>query len=192
MPLVSVVVFPLSGGILSRETGCGEGRGLQNPLSLFPGKKRKRLLMVSREKGWAAAFQAPPETPFPAFYGGCLGADLSDCVYSTAYGRFRSWGCFRMPFAPLLLPHIGSCGKIVGRGGSGWPLLFFCRCGSIERTVPGPLKLPGCGSEKRKAVHPEGARTSVGIKSGYRRQSPRRPPGPNPVIRAGKGVSNEV
>ena len=56
---------------LGREGSAGEARGLQNPLSLFGcAEKRKRLLMVSREKGWAAAFQAPPETPFPALLRG--------------------------------------------------------------------------------------------------------------------------
>ena len=40
---------------------CGSAAG-QNPLSLFPWKKRKRFLMVSREKGLAAAFRASPRT----------------------------------------------------------------------------------------------------------------------------------
>ena len=46
---------------------AGEARRLfgsaagQNPLSLFPWKKRKRFLMVSREKG-LAAFRASPRT----------------------------------------------------------------------------------------------------------------------------------
>ena len=52
--------------------GAAKAAGLrlrrgQNPLSLFGcAEKRKRFLMVSREKTLAAAFQAPPETPFPA------------------------------------------------------------------------------------------------------------------------------
>ena len=196
MPLVSVVVFPLSGGILSRETGCGEGRGLQNPLSLFPGKKRKRLLMVSREKGWAAAFQAPPETPFPAFYGGYWGAES------------RAW---------TTQPCMAS--SEIG-GGSGCPLLLFC-CRSpvvaerlVEGVVPdGPCfcfaavvvskerhqALSNCRGaaakrerrsiragphlhssatssvrqQKRRAEHPGETRTFVGVKSGYRKQRPR-------------------
>ena len=50
--------------------GAGEARHLQNPLSLFGcAEKRKRFLMVSREKTLAAAFQAPPEMPFPPFTG---------------------------------------------------------------------------------------------------------------------------
>ena len=69
--------------------------------------------MVSREKTLAAAFQAPPEMPFPAFYGGYLDADLRDCVHSTAYGSFGSWGWFRMPPASVLLPHLGGYGRSV-------------------------------------------------------------------------------
>ena len=94
--------------------GAGEARHLQNPLSLFGcAEKRKRFLMVSREKTLAAAFQAPPEMPFPAFYGGYLDADLRDCVHSTAYGSFGSWGWFRMPPASVLLPHLGGYGRSV-------------------------------------------------------------------------------
>ena len=59
--------------------GAAKAAGLrlrrgQPPLSLFGcAEKRKRFLMVSREKTLAAAFQALPETPFPAFYEGLLG-----------------------------------------------------------------------------------------------------------------------
>ena len=75
-------------------------------------EKRKRLLMVSREKTLAAAFQAPPEMPFPACYGGYLGADLQACVHSIAYGSCESWGWFRMLCRSLLLPQSGGCGGL--------------------------------------------------------------------------------
>ena len=88
--------FPLDGG-------AGEPRQLQNPLSLFGcAEKRKRFLMVSREKTLAEAFQAPPEMPFPAFYGGYLDADLSAWITQP-----------RMA--------VSEAG-----GGSGCPLLLFC------------------------------------------------------------------
>ena len=68
---------PGRGEVRRRPLACGSAAG-QIPLSLFGcAEKRKRFLMVSREKTLAEAFQAPPEMPFPAFYGGYLDADLS-------------------------------------------------------------------------------------------------------------------
>ena len=75
--------------------------------------------------------------------------------------------------------------------------------GSPERTVPSFPQLPGCGSkrkrrgiragphlrssvtarvrqQKRTAGHPGGTRSSVGVKSEYRRQSPQISTGPKP------------
>ena len=90
---------------------CGSAAG-QSPLSLFPWKKRKRFLMVSREKGLAAAFQAPPEMPFPACYGGFGLVAVDGLDHSTAYGSCKSWGRFRIPSASLLLPQSGGCGRL--------------------------------------------------------------------------------
>ena len=80
----------------------------QNPLRWafvgcpFPRKKRKRLLMVSREKTLTAAFQTLFEMPFPAFYGGCLGADS------------RAW----TTQPRMAVSEVG--------GAPGCPLLLFC------------------------------------------------------------------
>ena len=138
----------------SRGAGrCGEGRGLcgsaagQNPLSLFGcAEKRKRLLMVSREKTLAAAFQAPPETPFSAFYGGYWGADLSACVHSTVHSGPVSWGRSRILPASVFAAAVRWLRKIGNVGGT-------------------PPQMPGCGSEKRTAAHPGGTRSSDDVKS---------------------------
>ena len=135
-PLSSSPQNPLRWASVGAPIGCAE--------------KRKRFLMVSREKTLAAAFQAPPEMPFPAFYGGCLGADLSDCVYSTAYGRFRSWGCSRMLSVSLLLPHIGSCGKIGGKGGSGCPCFSFAAAAVSRERCQAPSNCQGAAVKRER------------------------------------------
>ena len=188
--------FSLVRGNFSRETGCGEGRGLQNPLSLFPGKKRKRLLMVSREKGWAAAFQAPPEMPFPAFYGGYWGAEsrvwtTQPCMAGSEIGGGSGDAlCFSFAAAVRWLREIG------GRGGARCPCFCFaavvvskerhqalsnCRGAAAKRERrsirAGPHLHSSATSsvrqQKRRAEHPGETRTFIGVKSGYRRQRPR-------------------
>ena len=116
-PLAALRRFPLphktrfAGLLWGAPFGCAE--------------KRKRLLMVSREKTLAAAFQTSFETPFPACYGGYWGADSRACVHSTAYAGSEAEGA---SVCPLLL----FCCRTLEvaedwcRGGSGWPLLLFC------------------------------------------------------------------
>ena len=140
--------------------------------------------MVSREKGSAAAFQAPPEMPFSALYGGywllirelastqprMAGSEaggiqvcsllLFCCRTSAVAGAWRK-GRSRMLPAPLLLPQSGDCGRLATEAG----------------TLP---QIPRCGSEKRRAGHPGGTRTIVGVKGRHRRQSPQITAGPNP------------
>ena len=160
-------------GFRRRPMACGSA-ARQPPLSLFGcAEKRKRFLMVSREKTLAAAFQTSFEMPFPACYGGYLGADSRACVHSTTYGSFESWGWSRMP---LLL---FCCRSLVVAEGR--------KCVGVKSLQP-----PGCGSEQRTAVHPGGTRTFVLVKGRHRRQSLRLPSVQTPVNRAGKGISNEV
>ena len=61
-PLSSSPQNPLRWAFVGAPIGCAE--------------KRKRFLMVSREKGLAAAFQAPPETPCSALFTGALARQL--------------------------------------------------------------------------------------------------------------------
>ena len=114
---------------------CGSAAG-QNPLSLFPWKKRKRFLMVSREKGLAAAFRASPGTlaaPVTGVWPGvCQGLGplnhiwqlrksgsrpdallLLFCCRSLAVVGDWHRGRSRMPRPSLLLPHLGSRGSLV-------------------------------------------------------------------------------
>ena len=104
----------------------------QNPLRwAFVGapigcaEKRKRFLMVSREKGLAAAFRASP---------GTLAAPCTGVLA-------RCW-----TMALPTQPHMSM--KKAG-GISGYPQLLFCcrNLVGIERTVPGSLRMPGCGSK---------------------------------------------
>ena len=110
-PLSSSPQNPLRWAFVGAPIGCAE--------------KRKRLLMVSREKTLAAAFQTSFETPFPACYGGYWGADSRACVHSTAYAGSEAEGA---SVCPLLL----FCCRTLEvaedwcRGGSGWPLLLIC------------------------------------------------------------------
>ena len=99
--------FPCAGSAEVRpfraRVGAAKADGLrlrrgQNPLSLFPWKKRKRLLMVSREKGWAAAFRASPGTLAAPVTGVLAWWKLTGLDHSTAYGSFGSWGV--VPDAP--------------------------------------------------------------------------------------------
>ena len=97
-PLSSSPQNPLRWAFVGAPIGCAE--------------KRKRFLMVSREKGLAAAFQAPPEMPFPACYGGFGLVAVDGLDHSTAYGSCKSWGRSRIPSASLLLPQSGGCGRL--------------------------------------------------------------------------------
>ena len=140
-------MIPLTGGwwcAPSRGAGrCGEGRGLcgsaagQNPLSLFGcAEKRKRLLMVSREKTLAAAFRASPGTPFPAFRGGFGGADLSAW---TTHPHMQFCRLGALPDAP--------CSSFAAA------VRWLRKTGNVGGKS---LRIPGCGSEKRSRVHPGG------------------------------------
>ena len=110
----------------------------------------------------------------------------------------------------LLLPHIGGCARLMEGVVPDAPCFCFAatavskeRCQSLHECQGAAAKedgrasglnlprLPGCGSEKRRAVRLEGTRTFIGVKSGYRKQRPRRPPGQSPRNRAGKGVPGE-
>ena len=148
--------------------------------------------MVSREKGSAAAFQAPPEMPFPAFYGGCLGADLSDCVYSTAYGRFRSWGCSRMLSVSLLLPHIGSCGKIGGKGGSGCPCFSFAAAAVSRERCQAPSNCQGAAVKRERRCVRKGPGLSLVSRADTGGKALDDHRAKTPVIRAGKGVPGKA
>ena len=139
-PLSSSPQNPLRWAFVGAPIGCAE--------------KRKRLLMVSREKTLAAAFQTPFETPFPACYGGFGLVMAGGLDHSTTYGSFNSWGRSRMLPASLLLPHLGSCGRLVeGVVPDALLLLFCCRTSAVAgdrlkgwfRMPPAPLLLAQSG-----------------------------------------------
>ena len=133
----------------SRGAGkCGEGRGLQNPLSLFPRKKRKRLLMVSREKGWAAAFRASPGTLAAPFTGVLAWWGLAGLCPFNHIWKLRKLGVFpdapsfsfaaapwrlrktvgrrsRMPCRPLFAAASWRLREIGGKGGPGCSAVLF-------------------------------------------------------------------
>ena len=92
--------FPSGRECRGSPAACGSAAG-QNPLSLFPRKKRKRLLMVSREKGLAAAFRTSSGTLAAPVTGAWPGGDLRAFAHSTTYGSYESWGYFRMHPASL-------------------------------------------------------------------------------------------
>ena len=99
-------------------------------------EKRKRLLMVSREKTLAAAFRASPGTPFPAFHGGFGGADLSAW---TTHPHMQFCRLGALPDAP--------CSSFAAA------VRWLRKTGNVGGKS---LRIPGCGSEKRTAGHPGG------------------------------------
>ena len=99
-------------------------------------EKRKRLLMVSREKTLAAAFRASPGTPFPAFRGRFGGADLSAW---TTHPHMQFCRLGALPDAP--------CSSFAAA------VRWLRKTGNVGGKS---LRIPGCGSEKRTAGHPGG------------------------------------
>ena len=153
--------------------------------------------MVSREKGSAAAFQAPPEMPFSALYGGywllirelastqprMAGSEaggiqvcsllLFCCRTSAVAGAWRK-GRSRMLPAPLLLPQSGGCGRLATEAG----------------TLP---QLPGCSSEKRRAGHPGPPHLQTSANARVRqRKEDGRASERDPEFRSGQGQTQKA
>ena len=86
----------------------------QNPLRwAFVGapigcvEKRKRFLMVLREKGSGGGIPDFVRNARGACYGGLARWKLSGFAHSTKYGSCESWGPSRILCRSLLLPHSG-------------------------------------------------------------------------------------
>ena len=92
-------------------------------------EKRKRLLMVSREKTLAAAFQAPPETLAAPVTGGWPGSRRGSCLL---YPPLTSTRARVAPGCPALL----------------FSLLHPGSCGSVPASVASLPQPPDCGSKR--------------------------------------------
>ena len=100
---------------------------LQNPLSLFGcAEKRKRLLMVSREKTLAAAFRASPGMLAAPVTGVLDWWKLTGLDHSTAYGSCKNWGNSRMPFCSSFAAAVRWLREAGAGGGSGCTAVLFC------------------------------------------------------------------
>ena len=161
----------------------GKPGGFAPPILFFL-EKENASRPVEEKIAWAAAFQAPPETPFPACYEGFGGADLlalSIRPHTEVSPVGGAPGCSLLLFccrSPVVAEdwqrrpgRFRNCqGAAAKRGGRGIRDLPTSR-------LP---QMPGCGSEKRRAGHPGGTRTIVGVKGRHRRQSPQITAGPTP------------
>ena len=105
----------------------------QNPLRwAFVGapigcaEKRKRFLMVSREKGLGGGIPGFARNARGAFYGGFGLAIADGSDHSTTYAVSLVGGIQGYPLLLFSLPHPGCWGEIGGRGASGYSLLLFC------------------------------------------------------------------
>ena len=82
------------------------------PLSLFPRKKRKRFLMVSREKGLAAAFRTSSGTRAAPVTGAWPSGNLRALPIQPNMEREKAGGISGCPQLLFLLPHPGGCGRL--------------------------------------------------------------------------------
>ena len=136
--------FPSGRECRGSPAACGSAAG-QNPLSLFPRKKRKRLLMVSREKGLAAAFRTS---------SGTLAAPVTGVLA-------RQWLMAWTTQPHMALPIAG--------GAPGCPLLLFC-CRTL--VVAGAWHPPTATPAAARLAHSEAE--CAGVEGQTLRSSPPR------------------
>ena len=109
-------------------------------------RKEKALFDGVKRKDAGGGIPGFARNARSACYGGFVLAMVVGSDLSTASDHRKSWGHFRMLSASLFAAAVRRLRKT----------------GNVGGTLP---RMPGCGSEKRTAVHPGGTRDSVDVKS---------------------------